>query len=101
MLKDQYRKMSKKEFIKMIEDEYDDNAEFDVHTIDFDADSKISMLAHVDKKRINNMARNSKSIIFSGNNFESHVDIHSVLQPDIYNIKRKGVMKTILLEGMS
>lgn len=97
---DQYRKMSKKEFIKMIEEEYDDDAEFDVHTIDFDSKQKKSMVSHMDKRRINIIANDSKSIIFSGNKFESHVDIHSITQPDITNIKKKGVMRTILLDSI-
>lgn len=97
---DQYRKMSKREFISMIEEEYDDNTEFDVHTIDFDAGNKISVSSHIDKRGINIIAKDSKCIIFSGNNLISHVDIHSIPQPDIYNIKRKGIMKTILLDGI-
>ena len=98
--KEQHRRMSKREFINMIEEEYDDDVEFDVHTINFDAMDKISVLDHVDKKRINIIAQNSKCIIFSGNRFISHVDIHSESQPDIYNIRPRGVMKTILLDGL-
>lgn len=98
--KEQYRKMSKREFIAMIEEEYDDDVEFDVHILDFDADEKLSMISRMDKRGINYMANNSKCIIFSGNKFMSHVDIHSVNQPDIYNIRPKGIMKTILLDGI-
>lgn len=98
--KEQYRKMSKREFISMIEEEYDDDAEFDVHILDFDASEKLSIVSRMDKKGIHCMANNSKCIIFSGNQLVSHVDIHSVIQPDIYNIRPKGVMKTILLDGI-
>lgn len=98
--KEQYRKMSKREFISMIEEEYDDDVEFDVHILDFEANEKLSIISRMDKKGINCIANNSKCIIFSGNKYMSHVDIHSVNQPDIYNIRPKGVMKTILLEGI-
>lgn len=98
-LKYQYRKMSKREFINMIEKEYSDDVEFDVHILDFDANEKISMISHVDKKGINCIAKESKCIIYSGNKLMSYVDIHSVNQ-NIYDIKPKGIMKTILLEGI-
>ena len=97
---DQYRRMSKREFIAMIEEEYDDDVEFNVHTFDFDSGNKMSIVSHVDKKRINCIAKNSKCIIFSGNRYMSSVNIHSVNQPDIYNIRPKGIMKTILLDEL-
>lgn len=100
MNREQYRKISKREFINMIEREYDDDTEFDVHIINFDTGNKISVLSHVDKRGINIMAKDSKCIIFSGNSFVSHVDFHSYPQPDIYNVKPRGTMKTILLEGV-
>ena len=95
---EQYRRMSKREFITMIEEEYDDNDEFNVHTFDFDSGSKISTVEYADKKEINCIAKKSKCIIFSGNKYISSVNIHSVNQPDIYNIQPKGIMKTILLD---
>lgn len=98
--KEQYRRMSKREFISMIEEEYDDNAEFDVHILNFDTNENLSMVSRMDKNGIHCIANNSKCIIFSGNKYMSHVDIHSVNQPDIFNIRPKGVMKTILLEGI-
>ena len=95
---EQYRRMSKREFITMIEEEYDDNDEFNVHTFDFDSGSKISTVEYADKKEINYIAKKSKCIIYSGNRYISSVNIHSVNQPDIYNIQPKGIMKTILLD---
>ena len=98
--KERHRKMSKREFINMIEENYDDDVEFDIHTINFDSGNGFSVINHVNKKKINIIAMNSKCIIFSGNNYMSHVDIHSVSQPDIFHIKPKGIMNTILLDGV-
>ncbi|ENZ28669.1 hypothetical protein [Enterocloster clostridioformis] len=94
---EQYRRMNKREFISMIKEEYDDDTVFDVYTINFDSGQKISNTDKVNKQVINVMANESKCIIYTGNQYLSHVDIHSVFQPDIYNIKPKGVMKTIML----
>lgn len=94
---EQHRRMTKREFISMIKEEYDDDAEFDVYTMNFDAGQKISNSDRVNKHGMNLIANESKCIIFSGNKYLSHVDIHSVFQSDIYNIKAKGVMKTIIL----
>lgn len=94
---EQHRRMTKIEFINMIMEEFDDNVEFDVYTMNFDAGQKISNSDRVNKQGMNLIANDSKCIIFSGNKYLSHVDIHSVFQPDIYNIKPKGVMKTIIL----
>lgn len=94
---EQYRKMTKREFINLIEREYDDNSEFDVFTINFDIGQKISNRNRVNKKRMNMIANQSKCIIFSSNEYLSHVDIHSAFQTDIYNIKPKGIMNTIML----
>lgn len=94
---EQHRRMTKRELINMIEEEYGEDAKFDVHTINFDAGQKISDIDKVSKKRICLIANESKSIIFSGNQYLSHVDIHSVFQPNIYDIKPMGVMKTIML----
>ena len=95
-----YKRIKKKEFIKMIDELFDDDAEFNVQTLDFDAGQKISVVEHVNKDGINHMAKDSKCIIFSGSRYMSYVDLHSVNQPDIYNIQKRGVKKTILLDGV-
>ena len=89
---EQHRRMTKRELINMIEEEYGEDTKFDVHTINFDAGQKISDIDKVSKKRICLIANESKSIIFSGNQYLSHVDIHSVFQPNIYDIKPMGCL---------
>ena len=42
----------------------------------------------------------SETRIFSGNRYMSQIDLYSVRQPDVKNIKKKGIMKTILLPGI-
>lgn len=47
-----------------------------------------------------NIIDNSETRIFSGNRYVSQLDLYSVKQPDIKNIRKKGIMKTILLPGI-
>lgn len=42
----------------------------------------------------------SETRIFSGNRYMSQLDLYSVNQPDIENIRKKGIMKTIVLPGI-
>lgn len=42
----------------------------------------------------------SATRIFSGNQYTSQLNLYSEEQPDIYNIQKKGIMKTILLPGI-
>ena len=42
----------------------------------------------------------SETRIFSGNRYMSQIDLYSVKQPDIENIRKKGIMKTIVLPGI-
>ncbi len=46
------------------------------------------------------MIRESATRIFSGNQYTSQLNLYSEDQPDIYNIQKKGIMKTILLPGI-
>ena len=47
-----------------------------------------------------NIIDNSETRIFSGNRYVSQLDLYSVKQPDIKNIRKKGIMKTIILPGI-
>ena len=47
-----------------------------------------------------NIIDNSETRIFSGNRYVSQLDLYSVRQPDIKNIRKKGIMKTIILPGI-
>ena len=47
-----------------------------------------------------NIIDSSETRIFAGNRFVSQLDLYSVRQPDIKNIRKKGIMKTIILPGI-
>ena len=47
-----------------------------------------------------NIIDSSETRIFSGNRYVSQLDLYSVKQPDIKNIRKKGIMKTIILPGI-
>ena len=47
-----------------------------------------------------NIIDSSETRIFSGNRYVSQLDLYSVRQPDIKNIRKKGIMKTIILPGI-
>lgn len=97
MKKIEAKRMSKKEFIKMIDKIYPDDAEIDVHVINFDQDQKVSIKDTCNKNNIEIIADESKTIIYRRNNFFSHIDLHSAYQADIVKVKPIGIMKTILL----
>lgn len=42
----------------------------------------------------------SATRVYSGNRYMSQIDLYSVFQSDMYNIKPVGGMKTILLSGI-
>jgi len=97
---DQYMKISIKK-LKTIINDLPDDLPVMLFSTDFDSDEKISDVGiFVTKDTINNLADRSKTIIYSGNKYLAHVDMHSFYQKDIYNIEPRGVMKTILLDGL-
>lgn len=51
----------------------------------------------VNQKEVLHTAKKSKTIIYSNNNFIEQVDMHSAKQ-DIYNLKRQGMLKTVLIK---
>lgn len=91
-----HRRMSKKEFIDMIDKVYPDDVEIDVNIMNFSKGQKVATKKMCNKMEVTVIANESKTIIYSGNQFISHVDLHSVTQQDIKNIKKEGIMKTIL-----
>ena len=96
---EQFRIMTKEEYKSMI-DQFPDDTEFLVLETDFTAKRKISKRGELfNKSDVLIMAKKSKTIIFSGNQYISHIDLHSIRQPDIFNIKKMGVMNTIMLES--
>lgn len=51
----------------------------------------------LNKNDVLRIANSSKTIIYSDNKFIEQVDMHSVKQ-DIYNVKRQGILNTILVK---
>lgn len=77
----------------------DDNSIF-VLSIDLEGDGVSDSGMHMNIEGGTNIINKSETRIFSGNRYMSQLDLYSVKQPDIENIRRKGVMKTILLPGI-
>lgn len=68
-----------------------------VLTIDFDKESISDCGIYVDKTIGKDFVNHSNTRILSGDKYTSQLNLYSALQPDIYNIKPKGIMQTILL----
>ena len=95
----QFKEMTVKD-IKKILDTYPDDTTMLLLTLNFDKNEKVSNSGEfVNKEKISVIAEKAKTIIYHGDRYLTHVDMHSIKQ-DIYNIKSAGVMKTILLEGI-
>lgn len=92
---EQYRRISKKDFIQMVQDNYPDDLVL-VYTTDFNEGLSDSGKMET-KETVGVIANESKAIIFTGNELVAHVDLHSVAQNDIEHIQAKGVMKTIMV----
>lgn len=90
-------KIMRKAIAKM--ENMDDHTVF-VLTIDLEGDGVSDHGKHVTIKSGENIIERSETRIFSGNRYMSQLDVYSVKQPDIQNIRRKGLMKTILLPGI-
>ncbi len=77
----------------------DDNSLF-VLSIDLEGDGVSSQGIRMNIEGGTNIIDKSETRVFSGNRYMSQLDLYSVKQTDIENIRRKGVMKTILLPGI-
>lgn len=69
-------------------------------TIDLENESVSDCGRQISRQKGESIIKQSKTRIFSGNKYMSQLDLYSVFQPDIYNIKKEGIINTILLEGM-
>lgn len=77
----------------------DDDTIF-VLTIDLEGNGMSNHGKRVTIKSGANMIERSETRILSGNRYVSQLDLYSVRQPDIKNIRKKGIMKTIILPGI-
>lgn len=97
--------VSKKEAINILNkamdaiNAMDDDALF-VISIDLDREEVSGNGKYIPRKKGEELIIKSETRIFSGNRYMSQLDLYSVRQPDIFNIKPKGVIKTILLGGI-
>ena len=87
----------KKAIAKM--ENMDDDTVF-VLTIDLEGDGISDHGKHIKIQSGERLIEKSETRIFSGNRYMSQLDLYTVKQPDIKNIKKKGMMKTILLPGI-
>lgn len=77
----------------------DDNTVF-VLSIDLEGEGVSDSGKHITIKNGEKIIERSETRIFSGNSYMSQLDLYSVKQPDIKNIRRKGLMKTIVLPAI-
>ena len=84
--------------IKKMESMNDDS--IFVLSFDLEGDGMSDCGVHMSIESVTNIIDNSETRIFSGNRYMSQLDLYSVRQPDIENIRRQGVMKTIILPGI-
>ena len=88
--------------VKNLLDTYPDETPFVLLTLNFDKGEKTSGLGElINKEVIGIIAQKSGTIVYSGNKYLSQVDMHSVKQPDIHNIRPKGVLRTVLLNSVN
>lgn len=92
----EYKTISKKE-LKLLLDEFPDDEEFTVIQTKLGVTIIPVGEKTLNKEEVLTIAARAKTMIFSSNHFVSQVDMHSVSQ-DIYNIKRKGILSTLLVQ---
>ena len=77
-----------------------DNDSVFVLSIDLEGDGVSDRGIRMNIEGGTNIISKSETRIFSGNRYMSQLDLYSVNQPDMKNIRRKGMMRTILLPGI-
>lgn len=71
-----------------------------VLSIDLEGEGISDNGAHITMEQGEKIIRESTTIIFSGNNYVSQLDLYSAKQ-DLENVKMVGTMKTILFPNVS
>ena len=66
-------------------------------TVDFDNDEESRKTATVDEGCV--LVRKSKTIVINEDTFIPHMELYSVVQNDIENIIKKGIMHDIIFSG--
>ena len=77
--------------------EIPDAAMLPVLTYDFLSDCYSLKREMVSKRNVCELGEQAPSIIFSGNDYMTQINIYSVKQKDLCHIEEKGVMKTVML----
>lgn len=68
-----------------------------VSTIDYKNDYLDSVMKPIKKEWGATMVHKAKTIFYIGNSIVSHLDLHSTKQLDLKNIKRVGIVNSILI----
>ena len=68
-----------------------------VSTIDYNKGYVDSVMKPIKKERGATMVYKAKTIFYIGNAIVSHLDLHSTKQIDLKNIKRVGLVNSILI----
>lgn len=93
-MREYIKKIKKEDAVKLIESMNQDYIY--ISTIDFDGGDTVSDLKYVKKNTGIDMANKAKTIFYIGEEV-SHLDLHSAVQNDIFNIKPKGIINTVYL----
>lgn len=94
-MKSTYEILSVENAIKKLNQIKGTNKKVAVCIIDFDNDQEDTMM--VTYKEGCKLIRAAKSIIHNGDEFIPHLELFSVIQNDVNNMIKKGVMHDILL----
>lgn len=92
---DEYKVITKKE-LKVLLDSFPDDEEFKVIKTNLGVTIIPIGEKILNKEEVLTIAEKSKTMILSSNKFISQVDMHSMSQ-DIYNIKKNGILNTLLV----
>lgn len=99
-MKEQYRELTRKEAIEII----DSLAEEKVYVtaICYDRQrSQTGIIKPVKRKKSIRMIKSARTIVFTGNQLVSQIELYDRQQPDIYHINRIGSIRSILLKGIT
>lgn len=94
-MKESFRFVKKEEAIKILENS---NTEYVmVSTIDYNTNKLDSIPKCISKNDGRELINNAMSVILNGDNIYPHLDLHSILQYDIRNLRREGIIRSLLL----
>lgn len=93
-MKETFKKVKKEEAIKLIESSESEYVYLSV--IDYEKGITESCPKSITVHRGVELIKAAKTIILNGDEIAPHLDLHSILQTDIYNLRREGIVRSLL-----